>query len=241
MLSKALVDRFISKYTLNGIVETVELVSDGESLSVDCVGQSNSLIVAVSTPQIVLPEGKYVIFETSQLRSLLNVLGEEIDLKVRQSAGVATSFTITDKMTKVAFALADPSVLELKKATPKNLPEPEVKILLDKAFTDAFTKARGALSGVEQFAVMSDGNKTEVVLGYEEYNTTNVTILANTEEADVMKPTFFLASTFKDILSANKEAKSGILTVSEKGLARIIFDVDGFSKVEYMLIQQTKK
>jgi hypothetical protein len=240
MLSKALIDRFISKYHLGGVNETVEWTSDGYNLSVNHFNQADSLVVAISTRLISLPEGKFVIFETTQLRSLLGVLGEDIEFKVRQSAGVATSFTITDKMSKVAFALADPAVLNLKSATPKNHPEPEVSIILNKPFMDAFSKARGALSTIEQFAVMSDGTKTEVVLGYEEYNTTNVTIVADTNEADVMKPVFFSASIFKDILAANKEAKSGTFTVSEKGLGKIIFDVDGFTEVQYMIIQKTK-
>lgn len=240
MLSKSQIDRFISKYHLGGVNDTVEWISDGHNLSVNLFNVENSLVVAISTNSIVLPEGKFVIFETKQLRSLLAVLGEEIDFKVRQSAGVATSFTITDKMTKVAFALADPAVLDLKSATPKNHPEPEVSIILNKPFMDAFAKARGALSSIETFAVMSDGTKTEVVLGYEEYNTTSVTLLADTHEADVMKPVFFPAELFKDIFAANKEAKSGTFTVSEKGLGKITFDVDGFTEVQYIIIQKKK-
>jgi hypothetical protein len=239
MLSKALIERFIGKYNLGGAIETVQLVSDGESLTVDCCNEAKTVFAFISTPQIAIPEGKFNIFETAQLRSLLSVLGDEVELKVRQSAGVATSFNISDKSAKVTYALADPSVLPIKPVL-KNRPEPEVTIVLNKLFMDTFVKARGALSNVEHFTVLSDGTKTEVVLGYEEHNSTNVTIQAETVEADVMKPTAFIASLLKDIISSNKEAKNGTLTVSEKGFACVTFEIDGFSKVEYILLQQRK-
>lgn len=240
MLSKALIERFINKYNLGGAIETVQLVSDGNSLAVDCANEGRHMVVSLASPEITLQEGKFTIFETSQLRSLLNVLGDEIDLKVRQVGGVSTSFTITDKTTKVNFALADASVLT---ETPvfKKKPEPEVTIVLNKVFMDAFVKARGALSGVEHFTILSDGSKTEVILGYEEHNSNHVTIQAETTEADVLKPVTFIASYLKDIIMANKDAKSGIMTVSEKGLICISFEVDGFSHVNYILLQQEKK
>lgn len=239
MISKALIERFIGKYNLGGAIESVKLVSSGDSLAVDCCDEAKTIYAFISTPQIALAEGNFNIFETAQLRSLLNVLGEEIDLKVHQAGGVATSFKISDGMAKVAFALADPSVVP-PVPIPKNLPKPEVTIKLDKKFMDTFVKARSALSSVNLFTVVSDGDKTEVVLGYEEHNSTNVTITADTEEADVMKPTSFPASLLKDIIMANRDAKSGVLTVSERGFAAVKFEVEGFTKVEYALLQ-TKK
>ena len=238
-MRKVVLDRFISKYHLGGAVDIAQWVSDGSTLSVACCDETNTLYAFVTTSDITLPKGKFNIFETKQLRALLAVLGDEIKFNVRQTGGIALSFQLSDDAAKVSYALADASVIPTIPLI-KNLPNPEVSLNLNKTFTDAFLRARSALATAELFTVKSKGSVTEVVLGYEESNATQVTITPEVNTADDMNAVSFRSELLRDILTANKDATSGTMTVSEKGIMHISFVVESFSRIDYYLLQQKK-
>ena len=237
-MNKGLLERFIGKYNLSGAIESVKLVSENGNLRVECCNEEKTLFAFVTVKNVRLSDGEFVVFETTQLRSLLNVLGDDITVEVKTINDTPTAFNIGDGVTQVVYALAE---LQLAPEIPvlKRQPEPNVSIPLTKKLMDTFVKARGALPSIPHFTVVSDGTKTELVLGYEDFNTTNVTIQTDTTHASLMQPTHFLASAFKDIILANKEATSGVIHVSDKGFAKIIFEIDGFES-QYYLLQQKK-
>ena len=232
-MKKNTLDRFISKYNLSGAADAVTWKADKTGVSTRFISDDKHVIGDVKATSLTFDDGSYSIYDTTALRGLLSVLDEEIEVTPNKTGAQVTSLTIKDDSTKVAFVLSDaqniPKVPEIK-----SLPKFENIIVLDAKFIERFVKAKGALADVETFTVISDGKKVDVVIGYDNNNTNRVTIAATAEQAAKIDPIDFHARYFKDVLVANKEAKSGKLEVSSEGLARITFTVDEFEVTYYL-------
>lgn len=235
-MEKSKFERFISKYNLGGSCESVTFKSDGKTLSVRSISDDKNVLGEVECTNIMFPDGEFGVYDTTKLRALLGVLQENIVVTAISAKDKVTGLNITDGETKATFVLADTSVIptvpELKK-----LPPMDFTITLDEKFVTTFIKAKGALSEVETFTVMSEGtsNIANVIIGHSNLNTNRIAINATTDKNVELSPINFSAKYFREILVANKEAKNGKLEVSSKGLAKASFDIDDISTVYYLV------
>jgi hypothetical protein len=236
-MEKKTFERFISKYNLGGSCESVVYTVSGDSsISTRAISDDKNVLCEVTGPSMGFPIGNYSVYDTSKLRGMLNVLGDQLTVNVRSTGDRPTSMAFKDNSTEVTFVLADdsviPSVPDLKK-----LPPFELSIVLDETLINTFVKAKGALSEVDTFAVMSDGhsNTAEIVLGFSSLNTNRIKLTANTIEAVALDPISFSAKYLREIFVANKDAKGGHLEVSSKGLAKTTFTVDGIESTYYLV------
>lgn len=236
-MEKSKLEKFITKYNLGGSCESVLFKSDGDTLSVRAISDDKNVLGEISVDDINFPEGEFGVYETKKLRSILSVLDDNITIKANVTNGKTTGLNLTDNSTKATFVLADASVVpqvpDLKK-----LPPMDFTITLDEKFVSTFVKAKGALSEVETFAVMSEGDdKTaSVVIGHSTLNTNRISITAKTDKSTKMAPINFSANYLREILTANREITTGTLQVSSKGLAVASFDANGFVS-KYYLVQ----
>lgn len=241
-MEKTKFEKFISKYNLGGSCESVLYNVEGTTLTTRAISDDKNVLCEVVAPSMGLKDGGYAVYETAKLRSLLGVLGETLSVDVKKSGDKAVGLTFDDTNTEVTFVLADQSVIpnvpDLKK-----LPPFDMTIEMNDQFVTTFIKAKGALSDVETFTVMSDGTSTtaNVILGFSSLNTNRVKINATTTEAVELKPISFSAKYLREILSANKDAKGGKLEISSKGLARTSFEVDGIKSTYYLVQIDTKE
>lgn len=235
-MNKIILEKFINKYNLSGAVESVTWQADAGTVSVSFASDDRALIGFLSTQAFCLESGKYDIFETVQLRNLLGVVSDEIDVLVEKVDDVPSAFVFKDKTTKVRFVLAESSVIPITPSL-KSIPEPEVSIKLDQVFMSKYIRAVSALKDVDTFTVVSDGSIARVVIGYsQDLNQSSVSIEVETELNALLAPIHFSARYLKDTLLANKEMSGGILNISSKGLAHLRCVVDNF-KVEYYLLK----
>jgi hypothetical protein len=236
-MEKKTFERFIAKYNLGGSCESVIYsVSDDSTITTRAISDDKNVLSEVTGPSMGIPPGEYPVYDTTRLRSLLGVLGDNLSVGVKRSGDNPVGMTFSDANTEVTFVLADmsviPNVPDLKK-----LPPFEMTIIIDENFTNTFVRAKGALSDVDTFTVMSDGHDTttDIIIGFSSLNTNRVKLTATTSEAVAIQPINFSAKYFREILVANKDAKTGTLEVSSKGLARAKFEVDGISATYYLV------
>ncbi len=235
-MQKTKFEKFISKYNLGGSCESVVFKSNGTDLSVRAISDDKNVLGEVVFKNATFPEGDFGVYETKKLRSILSVLDENLEIKTSSANEKITGLNITDGATKATFVLADisvvPAVPELKK-----LPPMDFTITLDEKFVNTFIRAKGALSEVDTFTVISEGKDTTatVVIGHSNLNTNRIAINATTDKTVELTPINFSAKYFKEILVANKDATNGTLVVSSKGLARATFEVDNISTVYYLV------
>ena len=234
-----MLERFISKYSCGGAAESVTWETDKKSLSTRFISADKNVLGEVKTTEVGFDKGEYSIFDTNTLRAMMGVLDDNIQITVNKVNDSAKSlgFCNPDGSTKTTFVLSDPSVIPSVPAL-KSIPDFDIEITLDSKFMQTFVKGKNALPDVETFTVVTEDDKTQIVLGYSAtQNTNRVAFQAELQEGEgVDREVSFSARYLKEILLANKEAKSGVLKVSNKGLAYVTFDIDGFS-VEYYLVE----
>lgn len=240
-MEKVKLERFISKYNLGGACESVKLVSDGDTLKVRAHSDDKNILTEVTVDDIKFPEGEFSLYETRKLRSLLGVLGDSLAITPNKSTSKMVGLNLADSNTKVTFVLSDESVIP-KVPELKKLPNSEVEIMLDEKFINTFAKAKGALSEVDTFTVLSTGedNVASVIIGYSSLNTNRVSISANTKTNAKLDAISFSATHFKEVLMANKEIQTGTLKISSKGIAVAEFTGDKFTSKYYLVQIDTK-
>jgi hypothetical protein len=234
-MEKNRLSRFISKYNLAGLVESVAWNSEGGKLSTKFVSDDKTVLGVVTLDSFDFEDATVGVYNTNTLKSLLNVLGNDVQIDLKKIDEKPISLSLTSDSTTVQYQLADltviPNVPDLKQ-----LPEFGISIDLDANFIDKFIKAKSALSDVDNFTVLTEKGKLKIVIGYSNINTNRVDIVVNDNFTEEVKPISFSAKYLKEIFSANKEANSVILNVSTSGLAHVEFKIDDFT-AKYFLVE----
>ena len=236
-MQKSKLDRFISKYNLGGNVNSVKWKSNGSSLSTSFVTPDKSLLGTVKVDNFQFEDAELGVYQTDQLKSLINVLGDDVSLNLMKVDNKAVSLNVKNGSVSIDYVLSDLSVIADPPAL-KRLPEFGTKIKIDSSFINSFIKGKSALNDIDSFAIVNSKNGCEVIIGYASTNTNRVNIPVESETCDITNPITFNANLFKEMLVANKECTSAILEVSTEGLARINFKVDDYDSEYFVVAMQ---
>ena len=236
-MNKYVLTRFISKYNLNGNVSSVVLNSKDDTLSTRFITGDKSLLGELKLDNWTFEDANLGVYDTEQLSKLLDVLSDDIEIKLKSFDTKAVALEVSDDYAKINYMLSDLSVINQPPEL-KQLPEFQVKIKVDTKFITKFIAGKGALPETDTFTVITDDDNVKVVIGYSVINTNRVTLPVETETFEKIDKVSFNANLFKEVLSANKECESALLEVSEQGLSRISFNVDDYSVVYYLVAIQ---
>jgi hypothetical protein len=229
-MEKVKFDGFINRYNLGGEVESVMVKSEGSDLSVRMISDDKTLLGDVTSANTDFPNGEFGIYTTSQLKGLLSVLDNTIEVEE-----VTGALKFSDKGTKMQYMLAAPSVIP---AVPdlKALPPFNVEVTLNDEFVNKFIKSKGALADADTFTFTCKNNNGEIILGYSSINSNRISISVDcTCDGDV-EPIAFSAKYLKAILLANKGSNASSLKISSQGLAHLNF-VEGDYTSNYYLVE----
>ena len=134
--------------------------------------------------------------------------------------------------------LSDPSIINDPPQL-QNIPEFELKIDVTPSLINKFIAGKSALAEVTTFTVVTDEDKTNLIIGYSSVNTNRVNIPVQTSSFSNIENVSFNAEYFSNILLANKECESATLEVSSEGLAKLSFKIDDFT-TQYWLVATTE-
>ena len=234
-MKKAKINRFVSKYNLAGLVESVKWETKDGDLSTSFISDDKSVLGTVTLSDFGFDNTTFGVYDTTKLIKMLSVLSDDVDFDITKADEKAISLKFKDGSTSVNYMLADlsviPSVPDLKQ-----LPEFNITINLDDVFINRFIRAKSALPDENNFTFTCKDNSGKIILGHSNINTNRINIAVDcTCDGDV-EPISFSANFLKEILVANKEAKDATLKISSDGLAHISFEVDEF-KSDYYLVQ----
>jgi len=236
-MNKHILTRFISKYNLNGNVSSVVINSKDDTLSTRFITGDKSLLGELKLDNWTFEDANLGVYDTEQLSKLLDVLSDDIEIKLKSFDTKAVALEVSDDYAKVNYMLSDLSVINQPPEL-KQLPEFQVKIKVDTKFITKFIAGKGALPDTDTFTVVTDNDTAKIVIGYSAINTNRVTLPVETETFEDISRVSFNANLFKEVLSANKECESALLEVSEQGLSRISFNIDDYSVVYYLVAVQ---
>ena len=236
-MNKYVLTRFISKYNLNGNVSSVVINSKDDTLSTRFITGDKSLLGELKLDNWTFEDANLGVYDTEQLSKLLDVLSDDIEIKLKSFDTKAVALEVSDDYAKINYMLSDLSVINQPPEL-KQLPEFQVKIKVDTKFITKFIAGKGALPETDTFTVITDDDNVKIVIGYSVINTNRVTLPVETETFEKIDKVSFNANLFKEVLSANKECESALLEVSGQGLSRISFNIDDYSVVYYLVSVQ---
>ena len=233
-MEKQKLNRFVSKYNLAGLVESVKWESKDGSLNTSFISDDKSVLGNVTMKEFDGSDATFGVYDTTKLTKMLSVLGDSVDFSINDIDGKAVSLKFKDGSTSVNYMLADlsviPNVPDLKQLPPFN-----VEIKLDANFISKFIRAKSALADENNFTFVCKNGKAQIVLGHSNINTNRISIDVDcTCDGDV-NPISFSATYLKEILVANKEANDATLKISSQGLSHIHFEIDKYESNYYLV------
>ncbi len=233
-MNKANLLKFIQKYSLGGLIESVAWNAEGKSLSVRFISDDKTLLGEVGFNGYTSDGFNIGIYTTSLLKNMIGVLDNDIKLKVDKSGDKAVTLKLSSDDTETSYQLADlgviPPVPDLKA-----LPQFGIEIDMTSQMVDRFIKAKGALSDVDTFTIFTEGGDLKMAIGYSSISTNRVTFTAIKGFDGDVKPISFSSKYLKEILTANKEATNAKLKVSTDGLSNVEFSIDDFVCKYYLV------
>jgi hypothetical protein len=226
--------KFIQKYSLGGLIESVAWNAEGTKLSVRFISDDKTLLGEVEYNAYTSTQMNVGIYTTSLLKNMIGVLDNDLTLKVDKAGDKSVSLKLSSDETETSYQLADlgviPPVPDLKA-----LPDFGISIDMASNMIDKFIKAKGALSDVDTFTIFTEGGDLKMAIGYSSISTNRVTFTAQKDYAETVKPISFSAKYLKEILTANKEATNAKLKVSTDGLSNVEFQIDDFVCKYYLV------
>tara|TARA_B100000780_G_C21067705_1_gene429426 strand:- start:544 stop:1263 length:720 start_codon:yes stop_codon:yes gene_type:complete len=236
-MNKQKLTRFISKYYLNGFVNSVILNSNSNKIAARFISADKTLLGELEMDKWPFEDAEVGIYSTDQFLKLLGVLDDDINVSIKKSGDKSISLKVTDALSAVNYMLSDTSIIS-KPPVMKNIPNFQLKIEMTPQIMNKFISGKGALSETDNFTVITNGTDTKLVIGYSSISTNRVTIPVITTESTDINNITFNANIFKEVLSANKECESAVFEVSSEGLSKIIFNVDDYSSTYYLVAIQ---
>ncbi len=233
-MNKNNLQRFIQKYSLGGVIESVAWNAEGTKLSVRFISDDKTLLGEVEYNAYTSTPMNVGIYTTSLLKNMIGVFDNDLTLKVDKAGEKSVSLKLSSDETETSYQLADlgviPPVPDLKA-----LPDFGISIDMASNMIDKFIKAKGALSDVDTFTIFTEGGDLKMAIGYSSISTNRVTFTAIKGFGSDVKPISFSAKYLKEILTANKEATSAKLKVSTDGLSNVEFQIDDFVCKYYLV------
>jgi hypothetical protein len=238
-MKKPYLEDVIEKYYLGGLVERVKIQITDKTLTTKFISTQKNLVGVLEAPGITLPDCEFGIYDTSQLLKLIGITDHFLTLDVEVNKGIVNKLLIADNEYNLEYALADTM---LTPSVP-SIDEPTYQMVADVTteFITKFLKAKKALGTdvfiIEQGYDTDDKPAMKFTLGGVDKHTNKVNFTLQTSLSAIPGVQIkFPIAEFGEILAANKEIATGILSVSEDGLLKIEFTNEEGVKATYLLV-----
>ena len=180
-MKKDKVLQFISRYNLNGNVESVKWETNGDNVcETTFITDDKSVLGKVSAKDFELTEGEVGVYDTAKLKQLLSVVGDEINVEIVEKNEKNVSVSVSDENTSVNFMLADLAVIPNVPAL-KDLPDFDLQIPFSNDFAKKFVRSASALSDVDTFTIVPSKDGIQLVIGYSTINSNRLALNAINE------------------------------------------------------------
>lgn len=233
-MQKEKIISFINRYYLAGAADSVKLSVLNKQLTCTFISTDRNVIGTVTLQDVEMEDSDLGVYNTGQLLKMLSVLDSAIQIQVVKSNDRAFSLQLLDNNTTITYILSDLSVIEPAPKI-KKLPDFNCSINITKEFSDKFLKAKNGMPEADNFAVVSTDGYTDIILNYSTVNTNRIKFKTEATSTSNLKATCFSSNIFKEILSSNKSAESGIFEVSDQGLAKVTFTGKDFTSIYYLV------
>ena len=110
-MQKVKIDRFINKYSLNGVINTVRWKIKDNTLTTAFVTDDKGLMGSVSVDNVQVEDGLMGVYTTDQLQKLLNVVSDDVDISIVKIDDRCVKLKVGSSVANVEYPLSDLSVI----------------------------------------------------------------------------------------------------------------------------------
>ena len=242
MINKSKLQSIISKYYLNGLVQSVRWETKENKLSISFTSENKDIAGDLMCENSPVEDSEIAIFDTSQLNKLISVTNGELLLTLEKEHKIFSKLHIQDNSFNVAYSLAD-SLLVPKRGTINFPTEYDVIIELTPEIVNNFIKAKSALTDINDVMISTEEDPdrgTVVQFAFGDLNNFSNKIKYIVDEnievtlgKELKLP--FNSDSFKNILAANKDLESGKLSLTEEGFMKLEFQSEDIKTLYYMV------
>tara|TARA_R100001460_G_scaffold32481_1_gene63713 strand:- start:1004 stop:1756 length:753 start_codon:yes stop_codon:yes gene_type:complete len=242
MINKSKLQSIISKYYLNGLVQSVRWETNENKLSISFTSENKDIAGDLFCENSPVENSEIAIFDTAQLNKLISVTNGELLLTLEKEHKVFSKLHIQDNSFNVAYSLAD-SLLVPKRGTINFPTEYDVTIELTPEIVNNFIKAKSALTDISDVMISTEEDPdrgTVIQFAFGDLNNFSNKIKYIVDEnievtlgKDLKLP--FNSDSFKNILAANKDLESGKLSLTEEGFMKLEFQSEDIKTLYYMV------
>jgi hypothetical protein len=238
-MQKKYLDQFVQKYSLGGLVEAVKWQSSSTGLKADFCSEVRDIVGFVFTPEIRLTDGdEFTLADTAPFRSMLNVMGDEVTLKVNYANGKPFSINFEDGSTKATLVLSAPGAVNVPVL--KTLPSWDLTINISKQFVETYGRAWSSMRDTDTVTFVSDGDTAQAILGFDPDGTSsNIALTLDAIKPNTLAPITIPSRNLKEVLNANKDMTKGTIAISKHRIVYVTCTTSEFS-AEYYLFGTNK-
>tara|TARA_R110002020_G_scaffold146854_1_gene321801 strand:- start:43 stop:789 length:747 start_codon:yes stop_codon:yes gene_type:complete len=240
MINKSKLQSIISKYYLNGLVQSVRWLTESGKLSISFVSENKDICGDLICDSSPVEDSEIAIFDTAQLNKLISVTNGELLLTLEKQHKIFSKMHIQDMSFNVAYSLAD-TLLVPKRGVIEFPNNYDVIIDLNSEIVNSFIKAKSALTDINDVLISTeeDPDKGKVVeFAFGDLNNFSNKIKYIIDENVEIKNELklpFNSDSFKNILSANKDLESGKLSLTEDGFMKLEFQSEDIKTLYYLV------
>tara|TARA_R110002074_G_scaffold2537_1_gene14761 strand:+ start:531 stop:1277 length:747 start_codon:yes stop_codon:yes gene_type:complete len=240
MINKSKLQSIISKYYLNGLVQSVRWLTEENKLSISFTSENKDIAGDLVCDVSPVEDSEIAIFDTAQLNKLISVTNGELLLTLEKEHKVFSKLHIQDNSFNVAYSLAD-SLLVPKRGTINFPTDYDVIIELTPEIVSNFIKAKSALTDINDVMVSTEEDPdrgTIVQFAFGDLNNFSNKIKYIVDEGIEINKELklpFNSDSFKNILAANKDLESGKLSLTEEGFMKLEFQSEDIKTLYYMV------
>jgi hypothetical protein len=224
MIKKSQLQSVISKYHLNGLIESVKWKIKNDSLTIDFMSPNRDMIGKVEFDTFKVKDCELAIFDTTQLNKLLAITTHEFLIEPTK-----TKLLISDNYYNLQYSLADPLLIE--KVGSVTNQEYNIEFILSQEQIGAIIKAIEALPNSNTICL----KKTETIMGDDAlefvfgenqeyankitYPIDSIMILKPTENFNIP----FTSEVIKNIFKSNRDCDDIQVKMNTGGLIHLKF------------------
>jgi hypothetical protein len=225
-MKKQYLEDVIEKYHLGGLVERVKITIKDKTLTSRFITTEKNLVGSITAPNIEVDDCNFGVYNTSQLLKLIGITDNFLTLGIEKQGKVTNKLLIADNQYNLEYVLADTMLTP----TVPSIDEPDYDMIatLDAEFVPRFMKASKALDTdvfiVEQSTNVDKKKAMKFTLGGSASYTNKVSFHLETTKSSIPGVEIkFPLQPFNEILAANKEFESAVLSINEEGLLKAEF------------------
>jgi len=242
MIAKTYLQSIISKYYMEGLIDSTKWIIKDNQLIIDFISPNKNLVGKIVVDNFIFVDAELGVFDTTKLNKLISITNRDIQLEAIKAGKKCTKLILSDNQFTISYTLAD--TMLISKAPQVEEPEYEIEALLENDDILAMIRAKTALTDVNTLIIQPyetiDGkSQLEFIFGNNDEYSNKISYYISQLTKNEVNKTYKISydlELLKLIMNANKEISRGKLYISLSGIIKLEFENNDI-KSTYFLIQ----